>query len=76
MSEKNDPTTIAELAALIDPAAAQKAVAEILVTLGAAEDWNGDQLETISMSLNGLCPVDHSWTDQSEEELEFWEGIQ
>lgn len=75
MSEKNDPTTTDELAALIDPAAAQKAVAEILVTLGSAENWNSDQLEAISMSLNGLCPVDHSWTDQSEEELEFWESL-
>lgn len=76
MSEKNDPTTIAELAALIDPADAQKAVAEIIVTLGAAEHWNADQLELISMSLGGLCPVDHSWTDQTEEELDFWGSLQ
>ena len=76
MSEKNDPTTIAELAALIDPADAQKAVAEILVTLGSAENWNGDQLECISMSLGGVCPIDHSWTDQTEEELDFWESLQ
>lgn len=76
MSENNEPTTIDELAALIDPTEAQKAVAEILATLGSAEHWNGDQLELISMSLNGVCPVDHSWSDQSEEELEFWEGIQ
>lgn len=75
MSEKNEPTTIDELAALIDPAAAQKAVAEILAILGEAENWNADQLATISMSLGGVCPVDHSWTNQSEEELEFWENL-
>ena len=76
MSEKNEPTTIAELAALIDPAAAQKAVAEILVTLGSAADWNGDQLEIIAMTIDGLCNVDHSWTDQSEEELDYWRSLQ
>lgn len=76
MSAQNDPTTIAELAALIDPAAAQKAVAEILVTLGSAEDWGGDQLEVISLVLGGISPVDHSWTDQNEEELAFWESLQ
>lgn len=76
MSEKNAPTTIAELAAMIDPAAAQKAVAEILVTLGSAEDWSGDQLEGITVSLGGVCPVDRSWTDQNEEEMEFWNSLQ
>lgn len=76
MSEKNAPTTIAELAAMIDPAAAQKAVAEILATLGSAEDWSGDQLEGITVSLGGVCPVDRSWTDQNEEEMEFWNSLQ
>lgn len=76
MPEKNAPTTIAELAALIDPAAAQKAVAEILVTLGSAEDWNSDQLEGITVSLGGVCPVDRSWVAQNEEEMEFWSSLQ
>lgn len=76
MSEKNAPTTIAELAAMIDPAAAQKAVAEILVTLGSAEDWSGDQLEGITVSLGGVCPVDRSWTDQNEEDMDFWNSLQ
>ena len=76
MSEKNEPTTIAELAALIDPAAAQKTVAEILVTLGSAEDWNGDQLEDIAVSLGGVCPVDRSWVDQNEEDMDFWNSLQ
>lgn len=76
MSKKNAPTTIAELAAMIDPAAAQKAVAEILVTLGSAEDWSGDQLEGITVSLGGVCPVDRSWTDQNEEDMGFWNSLQ
>lgn len=75
MSEQTNPTTVDELAAMIDPAAAQKSVAYILAILGEAEDWGGDQLESIATALGGINPTDHSWTDQSEEELEFWESL-
>lgn len=70
------PETLTELAALIDPAAAQKFTAEVLATLGMATYWNADQFDAIALSLVKAAPDGlPRWHDQDEEDEDYWERM-
>lgn len=69
--------TIEEIAAKIDPAKAQRAVAEMVTVLGANEEWNSDVWDRLvgavqSATADVELPI---WADQDDDALAFWTAV-
>lgn len=72
-------TNVTTIAAQIPAAAAQRAVAKIMVALGSQDRWSYDTIDSVAEAvrpvmndMQGLVP---SVFDQNPETLEFWEAV-
>lgn len=71
--------TISEIAAKNDPVKAQRAIAHIVTVLGANEEWNVDEMDSIATAVQtataGAIDDLPSWTDQDVYAMNFWAGV-
>lgn len=69
--------TMAAVAAAIDPAAAQRAVAGALAIVGSLEQWNSETIEWVVADLLKALPAGVPRpVDQSAEALRFWKAVE
>ncbi|MCV6988694.1 hypothetical protein H7I87_00480 [Mycobacterium timonense] len=68
--------TIHAVARMIDPAAAQLAVASAFSTLGSLAEWDSETIEWVTQDLLRAFPTGlPTVTDQDEAALEFWQAV-
>lgn len=68
--------TVEDVAALVDPAAAQLAVARAMAAFGAELEWDSETIEYVADAVRPAFPKDlPSVFDQDDAAVEFWESL-
>lgn len=68
--------TVAAVAAQIDPATAQRALAELLAVAGSSQQWDYNMLDGITEILKKLVPQGLPLLDsQTAEAMRFWTAV-
>lgn len=74
---ENQPRSIEELAAQIDPQTAQRFTARVMAILGSESDCGADQIGSITAALHDtqIGEGRPRWFDHEEEDIDYWRSL-
>ncbi|HJT94050.1 MAG TPA: hypothetical protein VJ777_19310, partial [Mycobacterium sp.] len=67
---------LADIAAMVDPAKAQRAIADVMACLGMDSEWGSETIEHVASAAKSAFPEGlPSVFDQDDDAVSFWSSL-